>query len=86
VSPGTRIGAYEIVSPLGRGGIGEVFRARDTRLGRDVALKVMAASRRTGPTWRARFEREAHALAALSHPRVAGIYDIVADVRSVYGS
>ncbi len=75
--PGTRVGAYEIVSPLGRGGMGEVFRARDTRLGRDVALKVLPAARRTDPALRVRFEREAQALAALSHPRIAGIHDIV---------
>jgi Tol biopolymer transport system component len=75
---GTRIGAYEIVSALGAGGMGEVYRARDTRLGRDVAVKVLPGSRRDDPELLERFEREARVLAALNDARIAAIYDIVA--------
>src|SRR5262245_57221601 len=73
----TRLGPYEIVSALGAGGMGEVYRARDTRLGRDVALKVLPISRFDDPALVARFEREAQALAALNHPHIASIYDVV---------
>ena len=68
LSPGTRLGPYEIVAPLGAGGMGEVYRARDTRLGRDVAVKVLPDAVAHDPDALARFEREARAVAALSHP------------------
>jgi Tol biopolymer transport system component len=73
--PGHRLGPYEIVSPLGAGGMGEVYRARDTRLGRDVAVKVLPDSLRTNADAYARFEREARAVAALSHPNIMAIHD-----------
>jgi eukaryotic-like serine/threonine-protein kinase len=73
----TRLGPYEVVSALGAGGMGEVYRARDTRLGREVALKVLPISRYDDPALLARFEREAQALAALNHPHIAAIYDVV---------
>src|SRR5579864_1727816 len=76
LSPGTRLGPYEVVSPLGTGGMGEVYRARDQRLGRDVAVKVLPASVAADPGRLARFEREARALAALNHPNVGAIYGI----------
>jgi Tol biopolymer transport system component len=72
---GSRIGPYEIVSSLGAGGMGEVYRARDTRLNRDVAVKVLPAAVANDPDRRARFEREAQAVAALSHPNILAIFD-----------
>jgi len=75
-SVGTRIGPYELVSVLGAGGMGEVFRARDARLGRDVAIKVLPGAFRSDPDRVARFEREAQSLAALNHPNIAAIYGI----------
>ncbi len=75
LTSGTRLGPYEIVSPIGAGGMGEVYRAKDTRLGRDVAIKVLPASFASDPDRRARFEREAQAVAALSHPNVVAIHD-----------
>jgi serine/threonine protein kinase len=76
LSPLSRFGAYEIVSLIGRGGIGEVYRARDTRLGREVALKVLREAEAADPTWRVRFEREARALASLNHLNIAAIYGL----------
>ena len=73
---GTRIGAFEIVAAIGAGGMGEVYRARDTRLGRDVALKILPEAVATDPARLARFRREAQLLAALNHPRIAAIYGI----------
>ena len=73
---GARIGPYEIVSAVGEGGMGEVYRARDNRLDRDVAIKVLPASFADDPERRARFEREAKAVAALSHPNILAIHDI----------
>jgi Tol biopolymer transport system component/tRNA A-37 threonylcarbamoyl transferase component Bud32 len=73
----TRLGPYEVVSALGAGGMGEVYRARDTRLGRDVALKVLPLSRYADPDLLARFEREATLLAALNHPHIAALYDVI---------
>lgn len=70
VSAGTRLGPYEIVAPLGKGGMGEVWKARDTRLGRDVALKISAEQ------FSERFEREARAIAALNHPNICHLYDV----------
>ena len=77
--PGTRLGAYEILTPIGAGGMGEVYRARDTRLGREVAIKVVADRLTTDPDALARFEREARAIAALSHPNIVALHDVGRD-------
>src|SRR5688572_18329898 len=74
LAAGTRLGAYEILAKLGEGGMGEVYRARDTKLGRDVALKFLPETFASDPDRRARFEREAKTLAALNHPHIAQIY------------
>jgi serine/threonine protein kinase len=80
LAAGSRIAHYEIVSAIGSGGMGVVYRARDTRLGRDVALKVMAPHIASDPAMRARFETEARAVASLSHPGILSIYELaVAD-------
>jgi len=76
LSPGTKLGPYEIVAPLGAGGMGEVYRAHDSRLNRDVAIKVLPAAFADNPDRMARFQREAQALAALNHPHIAAIYGI----------
>jgi eukaryotic-like serine/threonine-protein kinase len=76
---GTRLGPYEILSPLGAGGMGEVYRARDKKLDRDVAVKVLPESIAADPDTRARFEREAKAVASLSHPNILAIFDFGAD-------
>ncbi len=75
LAPGTRLGPYEILSPLGAGGMGEVYRARDTKLDRDVAIKVLPEAVSSDPAALARFEREAKAVAALSHPNILSIFD-----------
>src|SRR5262245_36787411 len=72
--PGTRIGPYEILAPLGAGGMGEVYRGRDTRLAREVALKILPDAFASDPDRLLRFEREAKTLASLNHPRIAQIY------------
>jgi Tol biopolymer transport system component len=76
LSAGTKLGPYEIVAPLGAGGMGEVYRARDTRLGRDVAVKVLPASFAKDAERLRRFEQEARAAGALNHPNILAIYDI----------
>src|SRR5207237_1995260 len=76
LNPGTRLGAYEITGVLGAGGMGEVYRARDARLGRDVAIKVLPEVLATDPAALARFEREMQTLAALSHPHIVSIFDV----------
>lgn len=75
LSPGTKLGAYEILTLIGAGGMGEVYRARDKRLDRDVAIKVLPQSIATDPDTLARFEHEANAVAALSHPNILSIFD-----------
>jgi len=76
LSPGVRVGPYEIVGPLGAGGMGEVYRARDTRLNRIVAVKVLSSDGSRDEELRARFDREARAIAALSHPHICTIHDV----------
>ena len=76
LAPGTRLGPYEVLAPLGAGGMGEVYRARDTRLQRDVAVKVLPAAVADDARALARFERETRALAALSHPSILVLHDI----------
>src|SRR4249919_3799646 len=76
LASGTRVGPYEIVGPLGAGGMGEVYRARDTKLNRDVALKVLPDSFASDPDRLARFTREAQTLASLNHPNIAHIYGL----------
>jgi serine/threonine-protein kinase len=79
LSPGTRLGVYEIVSLLGAGGMGEVYRARDTRLDRHVALKVLPEAMASDPERTARFQREAKVLASLNHPHIAGLFGLEED-------
>ncbi len=76
LAPGTRLGAFEILSLIGSGGMGEVYRARDTRLARDVAIKVLPSEVAAGPNRLARFEREAQVLASLNHPNIGQIYGV----------
>jgi len=76
LAAGTKLGPYEILSPLGAGGMGEVYRARDTRLGRDVAVKVLAASSTESKERTLRFEREARAASGLNHPNIVTVHDI----------
>jgi len=76
LSAGTRLGPYEIVSPLGAGGMGEVYRAKDTRLDRTVAIKVLNSSLATTPDLKARFEREARTISQLNHPNICTLHDV----------
>src|SRR5256886_9218571 len=76
LGPGVRLGPYEIVAPLGAGGMGEVYRALDTRLDRTVAIKILPAAVAGDPSLRERFDREARAVAALNHPHICALYDI----------
>src|SRR5258707_14293557 len=76
LTAGTKLGPYEIVVPLGAGGMGEVYRARDTRLGRDVAVKVLPSQLSDNPESRTRFEREARTISSLNHPHICRLYDI----------
>ena len=76
LAPGTKLGPYETVSPLGAGGMGEVYRARDTRLDRTVAIKVLNSSLASSPELKQRFEREARAVSKLNHPHICTLYDI----------
>jgi serine/threonine protein kinase len=76
LTAGTRLGPYEITAPLGRGGMGEVYRARDTRLGREVAVKVLPDHLSAQPEVRARFEREAKTVSSLSHPHICTLFDV----------
>jgi serine/threonine protein kinase len=76
LASGTRVGVYEVVAPIGAGGMGEVYRALDTRLKRDVALKILPESFASDPDRLVRFQREAEVLASLNHPNIAQIYGI----------
>src|SRR6266849_6956884 len=75
LSPGCRLGPYEVLSPLGAGGMGEVYRAHDPRLGREVAIKVLPEASTTDPDRLRRFELEAKAVGALSHPNLLAVFD-----------
>jgi serine/threonine protein kinase len=77
--PKSKVGPYEIIAQIGAGGMGEVYRARDSRLGRDVAIKVLPASFSADPDRLQRFAQEARAAAALSHPNILAIFDIGED-------
>jgi Tol biopolymer transport system component len=79
LNAGTKLGPYEIVSALGAGGMGEVYRAKDTRLGRDVAIKVLPQHLSSNPEVRARFEREAKTVSSLNHPNICTLYDVGRD-------
>src|SRR5713101_8066720 len=76
MAPGTRLGPYEILAPLGAGGMGEVYRAHDSRLDRTVAIKVLPAAFSRDAERLRRFEQEARAAAALNHPNILAVYDI----------
>jgi serine/threonine protein kinase len=76
LTQGTRLGPYEILSPLGAGGMGEVYRARDTRLGRDIALKLLPGDLAGAPDRLARFEREARMVAGLNHPNIVMLHSV----------
>ncbi|MFN2386018.1 MAG: serine/threonine-protein kinase, partial [Thermoanaerobaculia bacterium] len=76
LAPGARLGPYEILAPLGAGGMGEVYKARDTRLDRTVAIKVLPSHLSENPEVRQRFEREAKTISSLSHPHICGLYDV----------
>jgi serine/threonine-protein kinase len=84
LTPGTRVGPYEIATLIGVGGMGEVYRARDSRLRRDVAVKIIATGRAADPGAVDRFTREAQAVAALSHPHIVAIYDVGAEGDVIY--
>ncbi len=77
IPPGARLGSYEVLSPLGAGGIGEVYRARDTKLGREVAIKVLPDTFAQDPEQLARFKREAKLLASLNQTNIATIHGLV---------
>src|SRR5580765_6363622 len=79
LAPGARLGPYEIVGPLGAGGMGNVYRARDTRLERVVAIKVLPDKAGVSPQTLERFQREARAASALNHPNICTIYDVGSD-------
>ena len=76
LQPGTTLGPYEIQSPLGAGGMGEVYRARDTRLDRTVAIKILPQEMSRDPLRKQRFEREAKAISHLSHPHICMLHDV----------
>jgi len=76
LAPGTRLGPYEVVASVGAGGMGEVYRARDTRLERTVAIKILPHDLSSSPALRQRFEREAKTVSQLSHPHICAVYDV----------
>src|SRR5262245_41353443 len=77
IASGTRLGPYEIVSAIGAGGMGEVYRAHDSRLSREVAIKILPAAFAGDPDRLQRFEQEARAVAALNHPNILSVFDVV---------
>src|SRR6202522_4147447 len=83
-TPGTKLGPYEILAPIGAGGIGEVYRAKDTRLGREVAVKILPPAFALDPERLRRFTSEAQAVAALNHPNILAIHDIGSEAGSQY--
>src|SRR5262245_38635391 len=85
LAAGNRLGPYEIVAPIGAGGMGEVYRAKDPRLGRDVAIKVLPASFSSDPDRLKRFEQEARAAGVLNHPNITVVYDIGSHDGALYG-
>ncbi|HEY5611075.1 MAG TPA: protein kinase, partial [Thermoanaerobaculia bacterium] len=76
LAPGTRLGPYELSEMLGAGGMGEVYKARDTRLERSVAIKVLPPHLSSNPALRERFEREAKTISSISHPNICALYDV----------
>src|ERR1017187_10700397 len=76
LTPGSKLGPYEIQSPLGAGGMGEVYRARDTRLDRTVAIKILPAHLSDNPEAKQRFDREARAVSSLNHPNICTLHDV----------
>src|ERR1051325_3416431 len=76
LAPGTKLGPYEILSPLGAGGMGEVYRARDTRLDRDVAIKILPKELSADAARKQRFQREAKIISGLNHPNICVVHDI----------
>src|SRR4029077_11366345 len=76
LTPGTRLGPYEVLAPIGAGGMGEVYKARDTRLDRAVAIKVLPSNLSSNPELRARLDREARAISSLNHPNICTLYDV----------
>src|SRR5499425_1410598 len=76
LAPGTKLGPYEIVSALGAGGMGEVYRAKDTRLGRDVAVKILPKEMSADAARKQRFEREAKTISGLNHPNICTLHDV----------
>src|SRR5512132_614044 len=79
ISLGSRLGPYEILAPIGAGGMGEVYKARDTRLDRTAAIKVLPAALAADPQFRERFDREAKSISALNHPNICTLYDVGRD-------
>ena len=84
LSAGARLGPYEVIAPIGAGGMGEIYRARDTRLGRDVAIKILPASVSDDPDRRRRFEQEARAAGSLNHPNILVVHDVGDHERAPY--
>src|SRR5438067_2811786 len=76
IASGTKIGPYEVLAPLGAGGMGEVYRAKDTRLGRDVAIKILPKVMSADPERKQRFQREAKTISSLNHPNICTLHDI----------
>src|SRR5246127_6017304 len=76
LAPGTKLGPYEVVAPIGAGGMGEVYRAKDARLDRDVAIKILPQEMCADPARKQRFEREAKTISGLNHPNICVLYDV----------
>ena len=76
MTPGTRLGPYEVIAPIGAGGMGDVYRARDTRLDRQVAIKILPAELAESSQFKLRFEREAKTISQLNHPHICALYDV----------